>query len=175
MDIKEVILKKRIVLVLLLISLIAIGVAIVSSIIRKDDEPLIPDYDSSSKEEYVEPLPDNNGTKLESEEGGGAVSLSFSNDVFIDLKKEVAEFYFANPYKSNHSILLRIVIQGKVIVQSGIIEPGNQLKKLPLLEEVVNILSSGGYDGYYEIFYYNSETGEQATVNTKIPVSILVE
>ena len=78
------------------------------------------------EESNAQAIEDDSGEKLEAEEGGGAVSLTYSNEVTIDLSDKAASLVFANPGKSVQDMVVQIVIDDTVIVQSGTLKPGNQ-------------------------------------------------
>lgn len=166
---------KILILLLLVITVIAVGVTVWALFFRDTDAPeLAPDYAPRQAEENAEPIGDEGDEKLEAEEGGGAVSLSYSNEVSISLSEGTAALFFANPTRSTQDIVLQIVIQDEVIVQSGLLKPGNQVKKLTLTDDAAEKLSEGGYDGKFAVLYYNPDTGEKAVVNTEIPVTVTV-
>ena len=112
---------------------------------------------------------------MESDKGGGSVSLSYSDKITIDLSDGQATLMFANPGKSNQDMVLQIVIRDTVIVQSGTLSPGNRVTTLDLLPGAEKRLVPGGYDGKFAVFYYDEKTGEKAMVNTEIPISITIE
>ena len=158
--------KKILIPVLLLITLIAIGVTIWALCFRDTAPVLAPDYAPVEEESNAQAIEDDSGEKLEAEEGGGAVSLTYSNEVTID---------FANPGKSVQDMVVQIVIDDTVIVQSGTLKPGNQVTTLNLLDGAEKQLQPGGYDGKFVVFYYDPDTGEKAVVNTEIPITITVQ
>lgn len=160
--------------ILLLITLGAVSVTIWALFFREPTKILAPDYAPQDKEAYAETILDDSDNKLDAPEGGGAVSLSYANQVAVELHSCNVSLFFANPSKSNQDIVLQIVIQDQVIVQSGTLSPGYQLKNLELLQEAGKMLSPGGYEGKFVVLYYNRETGEKAIVNTEIPVQITV-
>lgn len=135
---------------------------------------LAPDYAPQEEEQHAETIPNDDGEKMEQPDGGGSVSLSYSREVTIALGEETAKLYFANPGKSNQDIVLQLVVQDQVILQSGTLKPGNQVTSLELLNGAAKMLSEGGYEGKFVVLYYHPETGEKAVVNTEIPVSITV-
>ena len=92
--------KKILIPVLLLITLIAIGVTIWALCFRDTAPVLAPDYAPVEEESNAQAIEDDSGEKLEAEEGGGAVSLTYSNEVTIDLSDKAASLVFANPGKS---------------------------------------------------------------------------
>ena len=102
------------------------------------------------------------------------MSLTYSNEVTIDISDKAAGLYFANPGKSNQDMVLQIVIQDTVILQSGTLSPGNQVKLLNLLEGAEKMLQPGGYEGKFIVLYYDPISCEKSMVNTEIPITINV-
>lgn len=171
--------KKKLLLILLLLLLLlitvsAVGVTVWALFYRTPDVVLTPDYAPQQTEENAESIPGDSGDKLEQPEGGGAVSMTYSNQVVIDLSDEAASLLFANPGKSNQDMVVQIVIQDVIIVQSGRLTPGNQVTKLTLLDGMSSKLAPGGYEGKFVVLYYDQTTGEKAVVNTEIPINITV-
>jgi len=165
---------KLLIMILTLITTAAVGVT-VWAVFFRDNTILAPDYAPVEKEEHAETIPGDTGEKMESEKGGGSVSLSYSDNVTIDLSDRQASLLFGNPGRSNQDMVLQIVIQDTVIVQSGTLSPGNQVSTLDLLPGAEKRLIPGGYEGKFVVFYYSVETGEKAMVNTEIPVSITIQ
>ena len=162
------------VLILLCITLIAVGVTIWALFFRDSGPALAPDYAPQEMEQNAESIPDDSDEKMAKPEGGGSVSLTYSNKVTIDLSDKAAALYFANPGKSNQDMVIQITIQDTVIVQSGTLVPGQQVKLLDLLEGAEKQLSVGGYEGKFVVLYYDQTSGEKAMVNTEIPITINV-
>lgn len=165
---------KWLIILLLLITVIAVGVTVWALFFRNTGPTLSPDYAPVEKEENAETIPDDEGEKMENPEGGGSVSLSYSSDVYISLSGRNANLYFANPGKSNQDMVVQLVIQDTVVVQSGTLSPGNQVTTLDLLDGAEKQLSVGGYEGKFVLLYYDPDSGEKAIVNTEIPVTITV-
>lgn len=166
--------KQIIIIVLILLLLITIGITVWALFFRDTTPVLAPDYAPQQTEENAEPFDDDtDGEKLQQQQGGGAVSLTYSKEVAIDLSDNVAKLLFANPYKSNQDMMLQIVIQDTVIVQSGLLTPGHQVTKLELFDNAK--LSKGTYEGKFVVLYYQKDTGEKAMINTEIPLTITVE
>lgn len=166
--------KQILIIVLILILIITIGITVWALFFRDTTPTLAPDYAPQQTEENAEPFDDNsNGEKLQQQQGGGAVSLTYSKEVEIDLSENQAKLLFANPSKSNQDMMLQIVIQDTVIVQSGLLTPGHQVTKLDLFDNAK--LSSGTYEGKFVVLYYQKDTGEKAMINTEIPLTITVE
>ena len=162
------------ILLLLLITLIAVGVTVWALFFRDSGPTLAPDYAPQEMEQHAETIPNDSGDKLDKPEGGGSVSLTYSNKVTVDLSDKMAALYFANPGKSNQDMVLQIAIQDTVILQSGTLKPGNQVKLLDLLEGAEEMLSPGGYEGKFIVLYYDPDSGEKAMVNTEIPITVNV-
>lgn len=160
--------------ILVIVTIIAIGVTVWALFFRDSRPTLAPDYAPQEEEQYAEKISDDSGEKMEQPEGGGSVSLSYSREVTVDLSDETAGLYFANPGKSNQDIVLQIVVQDEVIVQSGTLKPGNRVMSLELLDNAAEMLAAGGYEGKFVVFYYDPVSAEKAVVNTEIPVSITV-
>lgn len=159
---------------LFLVTAIAVGVTVWALFFRDSGPALTPDYAPQEEERHAQTIPNDSGEKLEQPEGGGSVSLTYSRDITISLGDKTAALLFANPGKSNQDMVLQIVIQDTVIVQSGTLKPGNQVTTLDLLDGAEKKLSAGTYEGNFNVLYYNQETGEKAIVNTEIPITIVV-
>lgn len=133
--------------------------------------PVLPPDEAPAAEENALPTGDDSGEKMDQPEGGGAVNITYSNQVAISLSEGTAQLSFANPSRSNQSMVLGIVIQGTTVVQSGALIPGTQVETLPLLDAAK--LSPGRYEGKFQVTFYD-ENGAQALLNTEIPISITV-
>lgn len=161
--------------ILLVITVIALCITVWALFFRDRGPVLAPDYAPQEEEQNAETIPGDSGEKLENPEGGGSVSLTYSREVSISLSDEKVTLLFANPGKSNQDMVLQIVVQGTVIVQSGTLKPGNQVTTLELLDGMAGKLSAGTYEGNFAVLYYHPETGEKAIVNTEIPITITVK
>lgn len=165
--------KNKLVVLLLLIILACLGI-IVYLIFFKDPKYL--DYAPGKEDKNIVLLP-NTGEKMEKSEGGGAVSLSYSNKVDIDLKNGQVLVNFKNPSRSTQSMVLQVIIKQNesdvVIAESNRIPPSYAIYEIDLNENI--ILSKGEYEGMFNIMYYDEETDEKAIVNTNIPIKITVK
>lgn len=144
-----------------------------SSIQKQGNEVLIPDFAPEETEPNIETIPNDTHAKPDNT-NGGSVRLTYSDKVTIDLSEETATLYFGNPGRSNQDMILRIVIQGKVIAQSGLIPAGYQVETIALLPDAASLLQTGNYSGKFVLYYYSQETDELATINTEIPITIVV-
>jgi len=168
--------KERVFLIIVaLITVAAIGVTVWALFFRKpDDSGLTPDYAPPETESNAESMP-GGGDKLESPEGGGAVSMSYTKNVTIDISEGKAVLNFGNPGESTQDMLVQIVIQDTILVQSGRLTPGHKVSQLNLLEGAAKKLQAGGYEGKLVILFYDQESGEKAMLNAEIPVTINVQ
>lgn len=162
------------IVLLLLVTAAAVCVTVWALFFRSEEKVLAPDYAPIEKEEHAETIENDTEEKLDKPEGGGSVSLTYSDEISIDLSEKCANLYFANPGKSNQDMVVQLMIQDTVIVQSGTLAPGNQVSKLDLLDGAEKQLSAGGYEGKFVILFYDQDSREKAMVNTEIPVSITV-
>lgn len=165
---------KLLLLLLTFITLIAVGVTVWALFFRNPETVLNPDYAPKQEEPYQKPIEGDSGDKMEADEGGGAVTLTYSDVVSIDLSDKMAILTFANPGKSVQDIVIQLVIQNQVILQSGRITPGHQVTALKLSDGAEKMLSVGGYEGKFIILCYDVDSGEKAIVNMEIPVDITV-
>ena len=178
--------KKWLMALLLLLTFLSVSVAVWAVFFKEKPkaatpEPkategpsiLEPDRAPSDKEENAESMGDQGDKKLDQPEGGGAVSLTYSKDVSIDLSDKNVTLLFGNPSRSNQTMVVQIVIQDNIIVQSDTLAPGYQVKKLALDDG--SKLKPGTYSGKFKILYFDPNSGEKAVVNTEIPIDIEVK
>lgn len=128
--------------------------------------PLPPEDENSAPIEG-----DDSDEKLESEEGGGAVSLIYTTEATLNLSTKKIRMYLLNPRRSNHDIVFHLtLVNGDErirIASSGRIVPGKGLLIMEFDTRSAQ-LSEGVYEGLYEVYFYNQETGERAAVSTDI-------
>ena len=138
-----------------------------------DQPPIInPDHPLPPEDENSLPIEgDDNDEKLESEEGGGAVSMIYTKSAKLHLSTKKIDVYFLNPYRSNHDVVFHLTLisgdQAVRIASSGRLVPG---KGLLIMEFDVRSaqLSEGTYTGIYEVYFYDPETGERAVLASKL-------
>ena len=164
--------KKKLLIFLILFILLDIILLVV---LLAGRTTLSPDYAPVNEEKYAEDIGDDGADKLKQTKGGGAVSLTYSTNVDINLDRKQATLFFANPSKSNQDMVLQIVVHDVVVAQSGTISPGKQVGKLDLLRSGARKLQAGGYDGKFVVLYYQPDTHEKTIVNTDIPIKITVK
>ena len=168
-------LAKLLIPILSIVTCTAVTITVYTVWFREPDVILTPDYAPEETEPNAEVIPGDDDTKLEMEDGGGAIGIEYIAGVTIDLSEKKASLQFANPGKSTQDMVLQIVIQDVIVAQSGRLEPGYQLKELALLKDAEKMLSEGGYDGKFVILSYDPESGEKAMVNTEAAITITVK
>jgi len=172
--------KKRNLIIILLLALITVGAVTTTVIVllNRDNTPVLaPEYAPQDTDDNAKPIENDDNTKLEAAEGGGAVSLTYSKEVTITLSDKKANVVFQNPGKSTKDIVLQLIIEsdGKEVVmaQSDLLPAGYMLNTMTLLDTAK--LSAGGYNGKFNVLYYDPDSGERAIVNTNIPLTITVK
>ena len=167
--------KKKIILVLLVLVLLALIAVTVWAIFFREPEPILPpDYPPQNVDPGQKPIPDDEGGKIESPTGGGAVNITYSTAFNADLSDGNVKFYYANPARSNQNVAIAVVIGEEVICRSELVTPGNMITVLPLLEDAKERLTVGGYEAELIIYCYHPQTGEKAMVDTRAPITLNV-
>ena len=136
---------------------------------------LTPDFPLPTEDPNLFPLPHESGIEVTPPSaGGGAVNLRFYGEVNVDLSENLMALVFKNPDVSNRHVVVQVVIQDKVIAQSGAVPMGFELKVIPLADGARDILAPGMYKGMSYFHLYNPETGEKdiITVNSEVTVRV---
>ena len=154
-----------------IIALLAICVAVWALFFRAPETPADPEI-SPVADEHLTPTDDGDDEKMPQAEGGGAVNITYSNEVTISLANATAAVQITNPTRSNQSMLIQLMIQDVKIGQSGTIPPGNQLTVIPLNENIT--IEPGSYDGKFQLLFFDVKTNQQANLTTSIPVTIRI-
>lgn len=141
--------------------------------------PPTPDYPEppaeSNAETYVETGVETEAPKLDRVNGGGAVGLTYTTDVTVNISTGTVSLYFANPSRSVDNISVKLYVDGFKIAESGILEPGTQLSTLSLTDAGVRTMKNiGVYDGKFVVDFYNSESNEKSVLSTEIPITAMV-
>ena len=105
--------------------------------------------------------------KIESEEGGGSVSMIYTLTAELSLDDGKIAMYFKNPNASNQDVMLELYLatdQGEILLaESGRLQAGYTLTQMDQIEGAA-ILKEGQYPAFYKVRCYNSLTGERALV-----------
>ena len=161
--------------VLALVLILAIGITIWALFFRDSGTPPItPDYPPQGTEQNQKPLEGDEGEKIESPSGGGAINVTYGTSVTVDLSDNKVTLLYANPQASNQNVAILIMIDDLVVAKSEQITPGYGVDTLTLEEYAKERLAVGGYNGELVIRAYNPETGEKAMVDTKGEITITV-
>lgn len=164
-----------IIVVLILILLLSIGVSVWAIWFRDSGAALItPDYPPQDTEGNQKPLEGDDGSKLESPEGGGAINVTYGTGVTVDLSESKVTLFYANPRASNQNVAILVMIDDIVVAKSDQIHPGYGVDELALEEYAKKCLAVGGYDGELVIRAYHPESGEKAMVDTKGIITVTV-
>lgn len=164
-------------IVSLLVGIVAcISVTIGVSFFRDAKEPIAPDYAPEDRDPNAETIGEEDTSKMDVPQGGGALSMQYVDQVVIRLSEKKAYLSYSNPSKSAQNIVLQIVVKDHVIAQSGRIDPGYQLKEIPLSEGAESLLSEGVYtDAVFRIFNYHPTTGEKAMIDAVAQITVTVQ
>ena len=131
--------------------------------------PKLTDYAPAELEPNAVVYDEDDGeTKLGAGTNGGAVSISYTEDISISREKGVAWLHYVNPASSRNSVALQLVLvdsEGReaVVGQSGLLQPGTMLEELTLDDAGCQ---PGSYGGKYILTFYDPESGEKAILNT---------
>lgn len=167
--------KWYIVAAIILLIIIIILLLLLLKQCSSDFPTLNPDFPPQEDDPNANPIPGGDEDKLPHEEGGGAAGLVYKDKLTIDLSDKKASLTFANPGRSTQDMVVWLMIQDQVIIQSGRLRPGYQVDTLDLLRGAEKMLSEGVYEGKFIIYYYDPETNERAMVNTEAPVTVTVK
>lgn len=136
--------------------------------------PITPDYPPQSTEQNQKPLEGDDGEKMESPKGGGAINVTYTTNVTVDLSENKVTLLYANPQASNQNVAILIMVDDLVVAKSDLITPGHGVDTLSLEKYAQERLVAGGYDGELVIRAYNPETNEKAMVDAKGKIEITV-
>lgn len=161
---------KIILSVLAAVTCLSVGIALWAVFFRDASPALAPDGPLATEVNAL-PTQEDDGEKLAQAEGGGAVNITYSDQVTVSLSDGLAHLSFSDPARSNQSLVLEIVVQGTTVVRSQLLPPGHQLAALPLLNTAQ--LSPGQYAGTFLVTFYQPD-GTPALLRTEIPISITV-
>ena len=155
-----------------LLALLIVGIIVVCVLLNVDnddeDNKIVPDYPPQATDPNQSPMENDPGGKLETSEGGAGVNLTYTATATVDLSEGVVKLYYANPSRSTQDMVVTLILDNEnkdIVCRSQKITPGNQVKELPLNEEIKDLLEVGaGYKAKYVVGCYNPETSEKAIV-----------
>lgn len=168
--------KKNSMIIFLFAALLLISCSMIFVFQRYDQEPkLDPDYPSRETEKNQLHLEDDEGDKLDHSSGGGAINVTYSENVTVDQSNHCVELFYANPQVSNQNVAFMIRIDDLVVARSGLITPGHGIETLDLEPGAGDRLQVGGYDGEIVISVYHPETGEKVMVDIVGKITVTVQ
>ena len=156
-----------------LAAMITAAVALIVWLLFRPKPPVVidPDHPLPEVDPEIEPIPDDTDEKVDSESGGGFVSLVYTKDVTLSLSTGKATIYYQNPNKSNHSVLLELYLvsngQEYFLGRTGLIPAGSAIYQLDVTDRDASI-RAGTYTGLYRTYYYDPVTGERAAISSDI-------
>lgn len=165
--------KKLAVPVLSVITIISVCIAVYFAFFYENKAVVAPDFMPVEQDEKVEKIVGEADTsKMEKEEGGGAVTVICKDEAVLSLSTGKIEMYYQNPSRSNSAVVVQLLIGETVVAQSGSIYPGYELCEMEFMDNIE--LSVGGYKGSLKIFYYDEQTNEKAIVESVVGADIFV-
>lgn len=170
--------KKSLIIILLLALLIValIAVCVWAIFFRNpgNSDILPPDYAPMDQDTNATDIGDDTSDKLDAPEGGGAVGLTYSDAVKVDLSDKTLTLMFQNPGRSLNNMVLQVIVQDTLLAQSELLIPGKQILKMPLKDEAASKLAPGGYKGKFVVSIYNPETGEKNMIDAEVEITVTV-
>ena len=157
---------------LAVLAMLAVTTTLVIQLIGNPKPPIVidPDHPLPEIDPDIETLPDD-GDKVQSESGGGFVSMVFSYDVTVSLSEEKATITYQNPNKSNHAVVLELYLVSDgaeyFLGRTGLIPAGGAIYQMDVSERDASI-RAGIYTGLYRTYYYDPLTGERAAISSDI-------
>ena len=154
-----------------ILAVLALLVALWALFFRNPASDPTPDV-APPVEDNILPTDEDDQEKLPQAQGGGAVNITYSDQVSLSLSEGTVTLQFMNPVRSNQSMVLQVTLQEEIIAQSGSLPPGSQINTLSLIQELS--LAPGSYQGTFHVLFYNTDDGSRALVSTEIPITITV-
>ena len=156
--------KRRRIVLAIIVAILIILLLLLSQCGRCSNTQLAPSLDGAAQD-MRQPE-----EKMEADEGGGAVNITYSGAVQIDLASKTAAIHVENPARSTHDMVVELVIanggEDVSVAKSGLLPAGYQLSTLDLADNVE--LQPGSYEGCFLISFYDPDSKEQAYANTKM-------
>lgn len=167
--------KRQNILIILLIIGMAICMAVtVWAVFFRQVDTLSPDYPPQGVETGQTPIEDDDSSKIDSPDGGGAINVTFGTTATASLSGQTVSLYYANPNASNQNVSVLVMVEDLVVAKSELITPGHQLTQLTLEKEAAQKLQVGGYNAELVVRAYDPVSGEKAMVDTKGEITLTV-
>ncbi len=170
--------RRSLIIIILLVVLIVLfaAVSVWAIFFREPETPevLAPDYAPIQQDTNATDIENDSTDKLDAPQGGGAVGLTYSNIVNVDLSDKTVSLMFQNPGRSLNDMVLQVMVQDTLLAQSNLLIPGKQINTLALNEQAIPLLQAGGYTGKFVVSIYDPETGEKAMLDAQVEITINV-
>lgn len=111
---------------------------------------------------------------------GGTMDIGFQDTVYINRSTGDISLYYQAGFTATHDTILQLILDKNgeeyLMAESGIVQPGNAITYMKLLDGAAERLSSGGYSGKLRLYFYSEDRKAAATdLNTDIEVKIRVQ
>lgn len=111
---------------------------------------------------------------------GGTMDIGFQDTVYINRSTGDISLYYQSGFTATHDTILQLILDKNeeeyLMAESGIVQPGNAITYMKLLDGAAERLSSGGYSGKLRLYFYSENRNAAATdLNTDIEVKIRVQ
>lgn len=152
---------------------VAVVLSLMGPVLITPEHPM-PDKDTSALPIEGEEGEENGGGKVESEADGGFVRMHYTTKAHVDLSDASINMFFANPVKSNRSVVLELYVtfmdKDWLVATSGRIDAGYGLRTMTFNEKVALVPTTEQrvYRGKYVVRFYDPDSGERAVVTTEI-------
>ncbi len=168
-----------IIIILLIILILLFAAVSVWAIFFRDKAPedsgiLAPDYAPIQTDTNATDIENDTTDKLDAPDGGGAVGLTYSDQVKVDLSDKTVTLMFQNPGRSLNNMVLQIAVQELLLAQSDLLVPGKMLTTMPLSDEAASKLLPGGYKGKFIASIYDPDTGEKNMLDAQVEITVTV-
>lgn len=134
----------------------------------------MPDRDENSIPVVGDEDSGTGGGRVESEVGGGFVSMIFTKEAEVDLSDAKIDMYFVNPQQSNHSVAIELYVtfmdRHWLVASSGRVDADYGIRAMTFNEKVslTPTTEQRIYKGKYVVRYYNPDSGERSVFTTEI-------
>lgn len=158
---------------LIVLIILCLAVTVWALFFRDTTPAVTPDYPPQGIEPNQSVMQEDNTSKLDAPEGGGAINVTFSTSATASLSADTVALYYANPAASNQNVAITLMIDELVVAKSELITPGHEIRELKLEDEAKSALKAGGYDAELVVRAFNDD-GEKAMVDTKGEITLTV-
>lgn len=161
---------KRIVAVILLV--LTLLVVILAIWILMNKQVTVMNYNVPPKDINAVKVEDTTSSVVDLEDGKDYGEVTWMHDVELSISGKIATFYFQNPSTSQLNMVVHLVVGGKELATSNLIEPGYELTKITDID--TSELTPGIYDGVLRADNYDPETNERSIMATEMEVKVVV-